>query len=115
MIAEKIICVIFCVIKNLYETISFKKAIACIVVDSPPKLIIEQEINVFILKDKVNLEISKQPFVISSIPFKKELVIERSIPINFNKLIKGAKMFKLFNISVIINATTTIPPISKIE
>ena len=85
MIVDKIICVIFCPIKNLYVTMSLINAIACIVVDIPPKEITAHDIIVLALKLKLREETDKQPFVISKNPLIIAVVILSSTP-NFENI-----------------------------
>ncbi len=81
MIVDKIMCVIFCVIKNLYVTMSLIKAIACKVVDIPPKEIMAQDNIVFVLILRLKEERDKQPFVISKNPLIIAFATFSSIPI----------------------------------
>ena len=66
---DKIACVIFCKIKNLYVVISCKNTIACKVVQSPPKEIINDKIVVLSIGKISREQTDKQPFVISKNPF----------------------------------------------
>ena len=58
-------CVNFCLIKNLYVTMFFKKAIACKIVDIPPKEITAEDKIVLYERLKFKLLTERQPFVIS--------------------------------------------------
>ena len=72
----KIACVIFCLIKKLiFISNFFKNTSACIVVASPPKLMINVQSMPVKNSFRPSLEISKHPRVISKIPLKIELKI----------------------------------------
>ena len=64
---------------------SFKNAIACKVVESPPKEIIDEQIIVFEYKLIFKLDVDKQPFVISKIPSNIDEEIDVSI-FNFESI-----------------------------
>lgn len=114
-IVEKIACVIFCLIKYPYPVIFFKKAIDCIAVDIPPNDITALESTVFVYIDTLSVEISIQPLVISKNPFITLVDMSASTPIFCNMYTIGKNTFKLFKISIIINAIATIPPIRRTD